>query len=284
MSRSHKKYLNHEDHGSKFADHNEGLYQLSKNETINKILLYLDKEVALARERTFGDDPTSYLYALQELRKTLYNSGNSRECSGEMAAGIIIRWQNTQYPGSGSQKNKALCDTYFKSINGPIAGFFASPDLKAHHSCTDVLASLVAALQYRDISAESKSTGNETIDDILTIIDEEAELASERISDCSEAYLCTLQLLRRMLCDLKRRSSNQDIIDAIQEWREETVEDSGKTNEAICDAYFHSKPRAPVVGFFTPTYLKGHHFTAVMDKVIGALTPGATPSLSVEIG
>lgn len=281
MTRSSKKYLSREEnHGSKFADYNEGLYKLTRNETINRILLYIDTEVKLAQERTFGSDPAAYIYALQELRKILYPLGDLRDCSGERVAGTILRWQNTQYPGSGSRKVYTVCDDYFSSIAGFFTELLAPPHLKAQRSVSEVMASVVESVRCRKLYVESNSTGNETIDDILTIIDEEIELASERTSDFSRDYIDVLQQLREMLCGLAR-PSNQKIVDAIHTWRTEGVEERKKTNETICDAYFRSTHRAPTIGFFTPTYLKGHHFVAVMGKVIADLTE---PTASLLIG
>ena len=281
MTRSSKKYLSREEnHGSQFADYNEGLYKVTRNETINKILLYLDAEVRLAQERTFGSDPAAYIYALQELRKMLYPLGDLRKCSGEQVAGTILRWQNTQYPGSDSRKFRTVCDDYFSSITGFFTELLAPPHLKAQRSVTDVMASVVESVQGRNLYVEGKSTGNETIDDIVTIIDEEIELASERASDFSRDYIAVLQQLREILCGLAR-PSKQRIVDAIHTWLTEGLEERKKTNEAICDAYFRSTHRAPTIGFFTPTYLKGHHFVAVMGKVIADLTE---PTASLVVG
>lgn len=264
--------------GSQFDEYNENLYKETKHEDLNKVLSHIDSEVKLAQERQFGGDPTAYIYVLHELRKTLYDS-SSREYSSERTAGMIMRWRNTQYAGCGGRRVNKVCDDYFDSITGPFTGCFAPDHLKVTANFNDTLDSLFVMLRHRNSFIKGEKTSSDTVNDILLIIDEAGQVASERNSDLLESYLEVLLQLRRALCELGRYCSNPNIIETIEVWRDSYCKETGKKYGEICDDYFLSKKICPSVGFFVPSYLNVSKFTALMDKVIEQLKPSATPTI-----
>lgn len=118
-------------------------------------------------------------------------------------------------------------------------------------------------------------TNNETINDILLLIDEEVTLAPQRKFGDSGLYTYCLLELRKALFELSQRTdvpTNKSIVGVILKWQGLEYQVSNRrTNKEVCNDYFKSISGL-VVGFFTPTYLKSQNgFTQMMEMVIDQL-------------